>query len=136
MKYALALALVLLPAFALGQANPQPKVVDKKFVAAVAGFCGSATFDAATTIRNLNHGYSEQNLILGKYPSNAAVIGFGAGQCGAMGAGTYFLKRTVQRHQQNKLWWMAVPFIFTAEHISFGAYNAAIYSPRYPVVRR
>lgn len=127
------IALIVLTAM---EAQAQ-EVLDKKFIAVTSLTLGSAAFDAWSTNRNLDHGYIENNPILGSRPAKlnvwALTMGESAGWCTA----AYFVKRSTQNSKSRvvRKLWLFFPTLSFSGHMYGGIHNVRIYDPiKYPKV--
>jgi hypothetical protein len=89
--------LLLIAVIVLGcSAHLRCQTFDKKFVAVTSATMASAAFDAWSTNRNLDHGYIEQNMILGPRPAHWNVWALSMGESAGWSTAAYFVKRATR----------------------------------------
>lgn len=133
------LALLVIAERARGQElsdAPQPQTLDKRFVAVSVLTIGSAALDAWSTNRNLDHGYREQNPILGARPAKWNVWALTMGESAAWCTAGYFVKRATRKSPSRfvRNLWIVLPGLSFAGHSQGWIHNVAAYDSRYPRV--
>jgi hypothetical protein len=131
--------MLLIAVIVLGcSAHLRCQTFDKKFVAVTSATMASAAFDAWSTNRNLDHGYIEQNMILGPRPAHWNVWALSMGESAGWSTAAYFVKRAT-RNSPSKVVrniWMIFPALSFQGHMRGGIHNVRIYDPiKYPKVK-
>lgn len=141
--FAFIMALILLFVIvddAHGQELPQApsattRTFDKRFAAATAITLASAAADAWSTSRNLDHGYTENNIILGQRPAKWNVWALCMGESAGWSTVAYFAKRATKNSPNRVIRnsWLVFHILSAGGHTRGWIHNVAIYDPvRYP----
>jgi hypothetical protein len=123
------------PSAAIAETQKPPRTFDRKFALVAGATMASAAFDAWSTNRNLDHGYLEQNLILGSRPAKWNVWALTMGEAAAWNTVAYVVKKKTARHPNPwvRRAWMFFPALSFGGHMYGGIHNVSIYDPvKYP----